>query len=1029
VSSILSNDTELSFPDFTIVSASAGSGKTHALTLRLLQLLLSPFIPNKSLNNILAITFTKNAAGEMKERLLESLKKAHFGDKKTISQLSAVVSLDKELMQYAAGKKVDEILDNYSDLHIQTIDSFLTKIFKSSALEFGLTPQADIILDPQTFIIDAYDLLINELTRSSDGINVLEEFIDQMMDAQKTSSSFIWNPYMKLREEVLNLFTRLMTHAKDLKVIEDQSNELPAIIQSMAKSIKNLSHLTEQSGFESQHWFAKVCESLENKDVEVLIENTYQRSPIKKTGSRFKGSKGSYESWSDKFAPIQQQLSELVKTYVLIKSKMFYKPYTEVYRMIHHNLGLIKRREGKISIGEINKQLSSYIDTENVPEIYFNLGESISHYLIDEFQDTSPIQWETLRPLLENALSKDGSLFIVGDTKQSIFTFRGADWRIMRRLLEQQEFPSAETKKLDLDNNYRSADGILKFNEEVFHRTVPMVTDDGSANASGLSDYKQQADPEKKRKGYVEVLSFENNPSENPEKVKLIEVVKDCHSRGFALKDIAVITPKNSDVVNVSGWLNEYGIEFISHSSLDVRTRKVTGEILSLLKFLDSPIDDLSFATFLVGDIFQAILQKNRNSLSIGDLRNFIADNAQQKKEKHPLYSTFRELHHDLWDKYFSDLYRLAGYLPIYDLVSVMYKTFQVFDLLPYEEATLAKILEVINRHEESGQNSLNDFLSFAEEDDGEGEWNIDIPSDMNAVSVMTIHKAKGLGFQVVIVLLYDSKRHQNNMFIEETGEGIQLYRISMDDAARSEQLNNLYKEQKLREHVDDLNKLYVSLTRAKEEMYILSVKHDRMKEPSCYLPKSGFEASSKPSVFRERHKEELRAGIYHHSKTEIPVLKAADQLKLHERHRGDFIHAVIANIIFLEPDIDSQIRSALQSHSGELSSSIKYESIPRLLADFLSQHEMKEWFIDKPHRRVMNEQEFTTAAGQLFRMDRVVIDDDLVTVIDYKTGDEKEGYREQILVYKNILREIFPNKSVQGALAFIDKKRISWVE
>ncbi len=327
--------------------------------------------------------------------------------------------------------------------------------------------------------------------------------------------------------------------------------------------------------------------------------------------------------------------------------------------------------------------MATALSDDNIPEIYFSLGERIHHFLIDEFQDTSPIQWKTLRPLIENSLAQQGSLFIVGDTKQSIYTFRGGDWQIMKRMMTEEEFPSVARKMKELTTNYRSDEAIVAFTKKVFHEIVPQKIPLAIAEKSGLTSFQQEVKPSAHGKGFVEVFSFhrdKENPDASPEKQKLLDILAGCRDRGYRYRDIAVLTPKNSDVVEVSRWLNEANIQFISHSSLDVRTRKITGELLALLKFLDSPVDDLSFASFILGDLFRTVVSAENIH---DDLSSSILTHRSGDNDDEPLYVHFRSLYPHLWEKYFESLFNRVGYLPLYDLLSDMYGTFSLFDKCP----------------------------------------------------------------------------------------------------------------------------------------------------------------------------------------------------------------------------------------------------------------------------------------------------------------------------------------------------------
>ena len=214
------------------------------------------------------------------------------------------------------------------------------------------------------------------------------------------------------------------------------------------------------------------------------------------------------------------------------------------------------RRNGQVNLPDVNRMLLKYISEEIIPQVYFYMGDAIFHYLIDEFQDTAPVQWEALKPLFAEALSKQGSLFVVGDTKQSIYAFRSADWRIMKSLMETTVFPSAPPEVRELEMNYRSFERILDFSKTVFHSTLPTALAGDAPHASGLSSFQQEVKENNRKKGYVEIVSFEKDDDQERQRAKILEIVRDCHMRGYRYGDITILTPKNEHVVAISGWLN-----------------------------------------------------------------------------------------------------------------------------------------------------------------------------------------------------------------------------------------------------------------------------------------------------------------------------------------------------------------------------------------------------------------------------------------------------------------------------------------
>ena len=396
-------------------------------------------------------------------------------------------------------------------------------------------------------------------------------------------------------------------------------------------------------------------------------------------------------------------------------------------------------------------------------------------------------------------------------------------------------------------------------------------------------------------------------------------------------------------------------------------------------------------------------------------------------RRKTPLYKLFQEAFPALWKEYFDGLFRSTGYLPLYDLTTQMYKQFGVFELMPGEEAALVKLLEVIKDFEERGMNSLREFIGFAQELSEDSDWNIDVPPDVNAVRVMTVHKAKGLDFRVVIVLLYDVALRADRVYMEETGEGVRLVRLVKKHGEEDPYLRGLLVDRELKNRVDQLNKLYVALTRAKDEMYLLGVQYPQSKEPSAFLPTQGYEEKKKPKVKLEAEKKEERAALLHHTRGTIPGSTAV-RIHLEETRRGELIHAILARIVFTPGDLMPEIRKAVKGAATVPADPKDLTSAESAIYRFLNGG-IKEYFHAIKGRSVLNEQEFARNDGQLFRMDRVVVDSETVTVIDYKTGDEQEDYGDQVRNYMKILGDVFAGKSVKGLLAYVDKNVLRMVE
>jgi ATP-dependent helicase/nuclease subunit A len=1025
-------DSEMRFPDFTLVTASAGSGKTTALTRRYLQLILSDKIPFNTLKNVLAITFTNNAASEMKERILKGLKEAAFKIENAENNLPGIISLDKDALAAKAARVVDDILDHFSDFQVQTIDSFITRILKSAAPEFGLPPDFSISIDTTEILGEALALMEREMTSGGEKRLLCAQLADLIGDLQPSDSKYLWNPFRKISGEVTDLYGLLSSMTGEPE-LHDDAGAMKHEAAEILRCILSIGSIAKKGGFEVKSNFQKLLDLAAEGDLEGVLDKKYDQVALKI--SRNAG----YAAAVEKIETIQAEYRKHVAEYIRLKANAYYQPYIRAHRMLRANIERVKRRRGEVFLGEANKLLAERLATSDIPEIFFSMGERIHHFLIDEFQDTSPVQWDVLRPLIENSLAQEGSLFCVGDTKQSIYTFRGADWRIMRKMLKAEEFPSVLMQPAELNTNWRSTGAIVQFITDLFHKRVPdaLGEDREASELSGLALDAQRVRNGAEKSGYVSVRIIPKpddsdeeeeipaDPDHPPEEKILLETIASCRKRGYSLHDIAVLTPRNSDVVEVSRWLNAAGIRFLSHSSLDIRTRAITGELLSLFRFLDSPIDDLSFATVLLGGIFSRAAHFHGCP---DDFRAFVTDVRLDRDSQAPLYTIFRERYADLWSKLFDRLFHRVGYLPVYDLLSEIYALFNCFTLAPDEEATLVKFLEVIRQFEAEGNGSLKDFLAWA----GEGEsreWNIEVSPSEDAVTIMTIHKAKGLGFPVCITMFYDGVRKTNNRVLSRDGKEVTIVRVKKDWVEKCESLAPLASDEHKSGLVDDLNKLYVALTRAREELYVISIQARRGKSPSLFFPPDGT-TFGKP-VKKEKEKKGRADGIalLHVASPGFSEEEGEDTIVRGDTARGELIHAILAEITEVAGEPAGVIAVAAKQMRKPASTEKELNDAAKLLSEFVALPAVAPFFTPRQGRKILNEQEITAASGRIFRVDRLILDIDCVTVVDFKTGKKEPGHDFQVRGYCQLAREIWPGLPVKGFLAYIDRRAVEEVK
>jgi ATP-dependent helicase/nuclease subunit A len=1019
------------FPSVTVVSASAGSGKTHALTLHYLRLLLAPGVPHQDLQSILAITFTNNAAREMRQRILQVLKEISLGHPtNAVRDLESSTGLSPIDLQNRARDVIDQILRRYGSFQVRTIDSFVSRVFRASSHEFGFTPDVEIVMESGRFIAQAFDILAREITESSQVAALLIELADVLGEVRRSERAYLWNPFDEMAQGVQQLYVRLAHLPQVLRAPGD-----PSELRQVEGELRG--HANRLLG-EFDRLDAPVSQ-LFKKDLQVLLEKGWW-SLLSRTrkAEKFLVQKRTREQ-QEMLAAQGERLQNLVDLFyeslsraVMIESRSYYRPMADILELVREPLENVRRSRGALSLDDVNRRLVGHLEAGNVPEVYFALGERIFHYCIDEFQDTSPIQWAALLPLIVNTVSEDGSLFLVGDTKQSIYGFRGADWHIMRHL-ESGEFsiPSAPSRRAQLPANRRSGEQIVRFVEGVFARIGADSRYGPAVSGSGLDQVHQETVDDLRGKGYVEVVhldaerSGEGDDTEQPreaysEREALLNVVRSALERGYVPGDIAILAPGNATVVEVSGWLNSAGIEFLSHSSLDIRNRKVVGEILACLTFLDSPIDDLAFSTFVLGDLFGEILKASPGAPQRWDLHTLLVERAGERRT--PAYKAFARTWPTLWEQYFGDLLGRVGHLPLYDLLGALFKTFDPFSRIPQEEGSLARLLEVVHDVEHGGSNSLKEFLRFAADETAEGSpWDLDPPLGQSVVRVMTIHKSKGLQFPVGIVLLSSKRITLEAPLVHIHDDEAELLHITSEMADHQPELALIRDGQLLTRTTDALNRLYVALTRAKEELYVLYTR----KKVEDYLSRA-FPEPVGSAECRQRIPLQRLQGVlpvtrcYHHTLPRSHVTARISGTRTVSSVRGEYLHMVLSHIVSFTGDAEGAVARAREQTELQIPELV---SAHEALIPFLRQKEVALLFAPREGRGVLCEQEMVDRRGNLYRVDRMIVDPDGITVVDFKTGSDHEevAYREQVQEYLAMVRMMYPNRMVRGALAYID--------
>ncbi len=1018
-------------PEVVIVEASAGTGKTYELARRYIQLLIN--FSNKEkipIQNILAITFTNRATLEMKERILDLLKKIALGslssDEK--SSLFPFLNMNKKTIKDKANKIMDELIKHYSLFQVQTIDSLINTILLSSALKIERSASFRIMKEYNEHLAYSLDIVVEKANNDKNILKVFEDFIEHYLFIENRTS---WFP----KQDVFNLMKFLFSldnhHSYTLNIRNISNAEILKTKSELYNAIKNLSYnLPKGMNERAKKNILKFIEP-ENKYFDIeripsIFKNTYPPMNKGRTCSNYV-----IREWEK----INKKICRLAE----LEAYKSFAAYIELFFMVLKELHRISQREDILFLEELNKKTYLLFKKEmSIPELYYRMSMRFSHYLIDEFQDTSLLQWLNLKPMIEDALSSGGTLFYVGDKKQAIYRFRGGEAKLFDEI--RKEFKHFNPKLRLLRKNWRSQKAIVEFNNYIFSErnlrrallNIDFLKSNPSLVDKVLRVFKDSKEEylSKNIYGYVRIEKIDGVDSKEIEEIthaKLISLLSELHKRLFAYRDIAILCRNNNELEKVTAWLLENNIPVESEKTLSIVENPLIKEIISFLKFLNNPIDDVSFASFILGEIF-----RKKAGLSLNETMEFIFN---LNKEKSPigfsLYHVFRNKYSSIWKENIEMFFKNVGFISLYELIISIYTHFNIMENFNKEQAFFMKLIELVKEKEDEYL-GLEDFLSYlssAPKDD----LYVTI-TETNSIHVLTIHKAKGLEFDVVILpflgieIIPQYGNRKSNCFLNIYNNKLELIRITKKYKMYSKKLQNIYKDAYINSLIDELNTIYVAFTRPRLELYIfLPHKIGNMYNKAKYFIENKKYEWGKPRLYKRKEKRHMIKYLSP-SKYQDWIKFLKDEVvhkeELLNRDRiiyGNIIHLVLSYIGDISgTNMKLAVKNAIEKTKC-IYPSIKIHYLEKQIMRVLNEEKVRPFFFLKGGR-VYTEKEIVTKSGQTRRIDRLIIKKKEMWIIDYKVSYSSiKDDEKQMKEYMEILNEFYKKYKIRGFLLYLD--------
>ena len=1063
-----------------IYRASAGSGKTFTLALEYIKLVVeNPYC----YRNILAVTFTNKATGEMKERILSKLYGVANRSESAKDYLEKVREqlphMSEDRIVANAKKAMELLLHDYGHFRIQTIDAFFQTVLRSLAKELDLNGDIEITLDSKELLSDAVDTYIKNLEPGTLNIAQVVRYIEDRLsngeqwrvsnDIKEFAENILKEEYQqrgdKLRKEMEE------DNGERLKQFyNDVTTHRRKIIQK-AKSIGN-NFFNLAQGLTCDDFHGKkngiwgLFEKLRNG---TIPEWTQTRSALAYNPSKI----------STKCCAVED-IADLIKEAVPLYAEF---QNCELALEHYHQLGMLNNiattlkeensKENRFLLAETTHLLSSMIG-RNTTFIFEKIGTEIDHIFIDEFQDTSQLQWTCFHVLLEEILARGNFNLIVGDVKQSIYRWRNSDWNIMNKIgdhfrNDQITFAEQDVKvdgQLFKSTNYRSDGRIIKFNNILYRSAIETIKNsyDDMIDSQGMQEIElaysdvEQAMPspkpgkkEKPLQGYVEVRMIKKNDEVNFAGMAIAQLMDTLQvlfeEKNIAPGDIAILMRYKNKMQDVVEAFNRRfpNLKIVSDEAYKLSSSLTIQLVISSLRYIAEPKDRINIAN----------LVKLYNKVVCGQELS-LATSPSDSELLQLLPQEFREA-----------LANLAR-LPLYELIEQILALPDI-DGAKEEEAYIYAFLDHASQYINSRSADLQKFLKAWDESIQEKS----IPAEsIDSTRIMTVHKSKGLEFHTVIVPMCDwtlTGDSRSLLWCETKGEPfnkLSLLPISGKKEVRNSIFRNEYCNEYKYQVVDNLNILYVATTRAKSNLIIftdgsggrgenvsklmntimdkftgpngekldegtgiftygeiVSSKNDKDTKKDREKCDNPFETEPlvvrQPFTFFESKIEFLQSNdLERFLASNEEVKKQYDNME-----EGKLLHLVMSGIETRDDITQTLDRLTIE---GLIPTENKYNRIKSLVEKALMLPAASEWF--NGSYKLYNECSILgDINGKQRRPDRVMIKDDEAVIVDYKFGCEHDEYKEQVKGYMNLLKEI-GYTNVKGFLWYVNKNYIKEV-
>lgn len=1011
-----------------VYKSSAGSGKTATLVLEYLRLCLAdPW----EFKRTLAITFTNKAANEMKSRIISTLELGASGRFNfLLDQLKEDLNYDDEKLKSAAQELLALIIHNYDEFAVSTIDSFVHRVIRTFANEVGLPANFEVILDKDEIVPEIIDELFDRVGNDKELTRIMVSFVMKQIEDEKSHdlgrilSEFV---AYNLSEDVFKqkeflkqlklsdfppLIKRLIQKQKTIKSeIENLAKKAIEVFGSVSLSVDDLSY--KSGGIFG--YYQKLI-SLQKDDyltpgkraVAAIEEDKWVAA---KASNEIKSA---VESIKEELKSLFYSIQEIASDYFLIKlvnSRIYSVALTAE---IQNLFSEFVKRTGKVHISEFNKRISENIAGQPVPFLYERLGFKYRHFLIDEFQDTSVLQWDNLLPLIEESLANNNFNMLVGDAKQAIYRFRNGEVQLFTNLPKlfnndgsmlsrsREDLFESQFDEKYLDVNYRSNKHIIEFNNDFFSLLLQNESDRFKKNYIKL---EQKVHNNNDAYVKLNIVDAETVPEYSINRLEVIEdFIIESIGAGFNAGDICILCRTKKQIAEIASHLVTKKYSIVSSESLLVANSPKVSLIISFLRLMMKPEEKILLADFVF------------KYAGINDIAG--AENFYKKLLDSNL--TYSDSVLKLFGSH-ENIENLHTY-SVYEVCEFVIRSLK-FD--QKADAFIQYFLDFVYKMQLAGNFTLKEFLFNW--DERKSKIFVEMPEDEKAIKLMTAHKSKGLDFKVVIADLNYSKTVKSKDFWTEVNiDGVDILSttlLPLNSSISNIGLENIYDEEQEKERLDFLNLVYVVFTRASQALFAvahnstrdifggllknyISYKNQTENNVSTYeigklefVNNSDDKANDEVNLKLEKMQSTNWHSIIKIAESEDIYWEANDFTK--PSSYGKLVHKILSEVKY-SAEVDKSVSKYRLSGLIDRNEEVR---IRDMINNVVNHPSIKKYFSEDAI--VKNETELMGGNGNIIRPDRVVILDNELAIIDYKTGGKDKKHNIQILEYANVFSRL----------------------